>query len=428
VPSPGALPHDYDTVRRVIDHPLQQHAVHMVASLISILRSLKTAGDYYEFQRHLFAELAAVQGWQASASKNVKRQRRGRSAAPIVVEEWPIELIASNRIARQLRSVGDALAWRLFNFDRRSIMALSLNAAPSPIVHKEGLQYDLAEVDRIWRHERRFALLHDLTNCLRIADLTKFGGPVPEVIEVKKDPSRSDPRQLRRVQVALAMILKGGRQPEDEVLHIAHQKLVTHHGVLAEAIAQAGSAGISSVRVESEWGLTCLSQLRATSRTESQELLNEARTKTFRLAGLGEREDQHQLLTHSFDAVGKVPFFAPFTILPFTPDLCARLTCDAVAYESVLGWDRLAAAFQAEGFETASPLPRGSDPIPKGGPVIVIRRGGKAFWMGDVGFQQIALELIDLTAYAAATSEYVDAYETPQAGAFTFAAEGAVWR
>src|SRR5438552_3860193 len=185
----------------------------MVASLISILRSLKSADDYYQFQRHLLVELAAVQGWQASASKNVKRQRRGRSAAPIVVEEWPIELIAANRIARQLRSVGDALAWRLFAFDRRSIMALSRNAPPSPIVHKQGLPYELAEVDRIWKHERRFALLHDLTNCLRIGDLTKFGGPVPEVIEVKKDQSRKDPRQLKRVQVALAMILKGARQP-----------------------------------------------------------------------------------------------------------------------------------------------------------------------------------------------------------------------
>lgn len=78
------------------------------------------------------------------------------------------------RVGRQLRSVGDALAWRASGFDRSYITALSQNAPPGPMAGKAGLNARLVAVEARWNDHGRFALLHDLTSCLRIGDLTDF--------------------------------------------------------------------------------------------------------------------------------------------------------------------------------------------------------------------------------------------------------------
>jgi hypothetical protein len=39
---------------------------------------------------------------------------------------------------------------------------------------KEGLSYELGAIQELWKTKGHFALHHDLTNCLRIADLTEF--------------------------------------------------------------------------------------------------------------------------------------------------------------------------------------------------------------------------------------------------------------
>ena len=108
------------------------------------------------------------------------------------------------RIARQYRCIGDALAWRVFGFQRRYILAFCHNQSSGVMAGKEGLSFERQRVDQIFREDGQFALMHDLTNCLRIGDITVFGdaGPVP--IEVKKDEKkelRSTP-QTRRLRAA----------------------------------------------------------------------------------------------------------------------------------------------------------------------------------------------------------------------------------
>ena len=97
------------------------------------------------------------------------------------------------------------MAWRRLGFDRRYILAYSRNADPGPITARlEGLRAEVKEVFRLWNSLGQFALLHDLTNCLRIGDLTVFGGTAPEVRDVKSNPARRlRPAQLRRMNQAL---------------------------------------------------------------------------------------------------------------------------------------------------------------------------------------------------------------------------------
>jgi hypothetical protein len=82
--------------------------------------------------------------------------------------DWSTERRVWDRIQRQFRAVCDALAWRMFRFDRRYIIAMSRSADPGPM-GKEVLPYELGRVQELWEQDGVFGLLHDLTNCLRIA-------------------------------------------------------------------------------------------------------------------------------------------------------------------------------------------------------------------------------------------------------------------
>lgn len=67
------------------------------------------------------------------------------------------------RVVRQLRDVGDGLAWRVHHFDRGLITALSDHDSPGPIVHKKGLGNEIGRVIECFRDNGHFALMHDLT-------------------------------------------------------------------------------------------------------------------------------------------------------------------------------------------------------------------------------------------------------------------------
>lgn len=78
------------------------------------------------------------------------------------------------RVWRQLKSIGDALAWRAFGYDRRVIVALSRNASPGPMHGKDGLIKEREVIEPAWRDNGEFVLHHDLTAALRVGDLSVF--------------------------------------------------------------------------------------------------------------------------------------------------------------------------------------------------------------------------------------------------------------
>jgi hypothetical protein len=97
---------------------------------------------------------------------------------PSLLETWQFERGVCERVARQFRCVGDALAWRVFGFERRNITALCQNAPPGVWAGKAGGPAELEAVERAYRQDGQFAILHDMTNCPRIGGMTIYGSPV----------------------------------------------------------------------------------------------------------------------------------------------------------------------------------------------------------------------------------------------------------
>lgn len=107
----------------------------------------------------------------------------------------------------------DGFAWTSFGYDWRIILALSRNDSPGPMYGKGGLPYELGAIQELWQTRQHFALHHDLTNCLRIADLTEFTADGQRLFHEIKAKPHTEKKQLERAQAVVDAINSGGVLP-----------------------------------------------------------------------------------------------------------------------------------------------------------------------------------------------------------------------
>jgi hypothetical protein len=138
-----------DWAGRLFLHPLHQETFGTLVSLIANLRQCREYADYYDFQQDLLTKVIEVQAHRSACRRVAHRLRTGKSVPPDAPAlrsredvndpaNWELEADVCERVDRQLRSIADALAWRVFNYDRRVMVALSRNDSPGPMVGKDG--------------------------------------------------------------------------------------------------------------------------------------------------------------------------------------------------------------------------------------------------------------------------------------------------
>lgn len=196
------------TPEEVLAHPRHRAAQAALVKLIEQLRACSDVEEGYAFQQDLLEHVLAVERDRNSLSQALKRitsRKHPQAGAPepqsgrdpAERETWQFEHDVCERVARQFRCVGDALAWRVFGYDRRHIIALCRNQSPGVMAGKKGLERERETVREAFVEDGRFALMHDLTNCLRIGDVTVFTDEGPVTDEVKTNEAkqeRSTPR------------------------------------------------------------------------------------------------------------------------------------------------------------------------------------------------------------------------------------------
>lgn len=217
------LNRDPDELPRIVFHPEQVAASSYIARLLDELRGAGNNTDaWYDFEARLFRARYRTDEARGRAARALKRTRSLKhpdwstsSTEPDVADfiapswrttcetgsrevgDWELEELVAERISRQLASVGDALAWRVFRYDRRVIIALSTNQPSGPFVGREGLPYEVGAI--LQRRERgNFSLLHDLTSVIRHVDITEvYPNGFRELQEIKASPTKTGSRQLR---------------------------------------------------------------------------------------------------------------------------------------------------------------------------------------------------------------------------------------
>jgi hypothetical protein len=367
-------------VDAVLRHPRHEGAQKSLPELIGQLRACRTPADGYEFQEALFAELLEVEKARNALSRAAKRMKAGKPPQPGAPEPqsgldpgqpetWQLEHDVCERIARQFRCVGDALAWRVFGFQRKYVIALSQNAPPGVMAGKEGLAAERDRVRQAWE-DGRFALLHDLTNCLRIGDVTVFGKDGShEIIEVKSDAERRSPAQRRRIRAAEDALQGAGPLPgNDRRAHLYDLDVPfrTHLDLLRYGLQRAAGEGIFTARLPGARMLVAADIYGCSAQgwtdDEYQHRLDRQLPAARRRAGLG-RDRTWNMTATSLDSVARDPLRVPFAAYPLHPVTCARLIGDLAFFAVETNGPALEQCLAAAGIDADWVLPPDAGPL-----------------------------------------------------------------
>jgi hypothetical protein len=316
-------------------------------------RAQRAAGDIRRARKRL--QDGKAPGWPVEHDAEITALTRPEwqlrcDPATCADQDWAAELRVAERVVRQLKSVGDALAWRVFRYDRRAIIALSSNSPPGPFVGKKGLNHELGSVIDHWRDRKTFTLLHDLTSVLRILDSTEVQ---PDgflmVREVKSSPQASASRQLKLAQAALDAIdghapLPAANPEVQTYLWRSDCQLKTHVRTLGQLIKQTSATGywVGHVggRIAGIVNLLTLAQSGADPALQWEDYVGfrDAALSRYLAGGI------HHLKAVSADAAARDPGIAPYGIYPLPAWVRAALICDFVIIESIMAEHQLAAA------------------------------------------------------------------------------------
>jgi len=435
---------DPDTLVAIMRHPAQQETAADIAELIGGLRKCKQPSDYYEFQRYLFGLVYEVEERRAQCSRIIKRLRRGGTlpadvpvpphyGEPSKLESWELEAYVYERLARQLRTVGDGLAWRCFAYDRRVILALSRNFPAGPMYGKEGLPYELGRIMKLWENDHHFALHHDLTNCLRIADLTEITDDGGRLLREIKAKPHTEKKQLERAQAAVDAIMHGGPLPGDRPdarLVELTEPYVTNLKQLGDLLDLAKRHGCRGMKLSQGRALVASSVPRVLQRwsqdfAEANRVLDSARQRAIVRAGIDTAV--HHVKGFSSDTASRSPIMAPWSIYPFSPLDCAALICDLLVFETTVSAEALVESLERAGL-TGDVLLEPADCQLDGdmGVVQAHWRDRSMIWHA-FGLNLLLYELAEPDTLARGMGETMRMENPPREPVMVYANEASIW-
>ena len=435
---------DQNTLVAVMRHPAQAETAADIAELIGGLRKCEQPSDYYEFQRYLFGLVYRVEERRAQCSRIIKRLRRGAALPadapapphygdPVQLSSWELEAYVYERLARQLRTVGDGLAWRCFAYDRRVILALSRNFPAGPMYGKEGLPYELGRIKDLWENDHHFALHHDLTNCLRIADLTEITDDGGRLLREIKAKPHTEKQQLERAQAAVDAIMHGGPLPggrPDARLVELTEPYVTNLKQLGDLIELAKRHGCRGMKLSQGRALVASSVPRVLERWgqdlgEANRVLDSARQRAITRAGIDTA--MHHIKGFSSDTASRSPIMAPWSIYPFSPVDCAALICDLLVFETTVSAQALVESLKRAGLTGEVLLKPTNGQL--GGEMGVVRahwRDRSMIWHA-FGLNLLLYELAEPDTLARGMGEAMRMNNPPREPVMVYANEAGIW-
>jgi hypothetical protein len=432
-----------DDRRAVMTHPVQQACVELLGKLIRELRGCRTFEQFDNFQRRLFQYVLEVESHWGEVRRCQKRLLRGKALTfdatklpegsdPQDPWMWHIEDLVAERMCRQFRAIGDALAWRASGNDRSYILALNYNAAPGPMTSKEGVGYELRAVTDM-RARGQFGLLHDLTNCLRIADITEFdtdGGKL--LYEIKKNPNAKRGPQLRRMAAAVEAVMSGGELPNLPGSAFARPstRCRTHIRSFASVIREAQQHAIASVPLPGRRAIVAMSASPVNqSGKDVQGVLDEwtrRRFEALQLAG-ALHTAHHITLSSAVRNHNLVPWIIPFALYPLPPEDCALLICDYILFEVIMDLESLVQALARQDITAESHLEHAAATLQPTDTVLSLRKGSRGMTLTQGALYELMMEFYEVNTWAAAIAEVLDNPASPKHPVLAFSTTR-VWR
>lgn len=345
----------------ITTHPLHRENLETVQGLIVALRESRTLRDLSSVQECLFEAIQNAENEQQRAEDLAQRCARSRDEVLRIKREhgsldkvklWELQQEEKNynlratvlkHVRLQLRSVGDGLLWKAVDYDRGYIGTLT--AAPGSgnlhLADGEGLGQERRVIAQC--HSKGIlAVHHDLTACARVGDLTLvYPSGKKTTVEVKKTKASGSKQELRLRRIS--QILSGAPvNPSGEPTQILRSIPGTpkHHlDKYCEILVEAGMKGHASKIINDYMGITAVNFLHSGWDTiHDAPMSDQRRAKLYKQVMQADLDALRGIIYKEDSTVGKwdseeriyveeARSGAPWSIYPFTPDVCAFLTC-----------------------------------------------------------------------------------------------------
>lgn len=432
---------------QVMKHPAQLRNLQVIEYLLRQLDACTSLDEYIDFQGLLVQATVKTHQDAGEIDQQERRSLQGKGIKgltdwPLALDpatatpaDWAIERIVASRVLRQIRAVGDTLAWRAFGYDRGSITVLASNQSPGRITNKTGLNSELRLVFEAWKERKCFALLHDLTSALRIGDVTEFGlDGSRHIFEVKSSPNAKTSRQRRRMQEAVDAIEGRGPLPKIDrsdptfYLYRTAVPLRADFTELRTLIERASSIGDWSGRVGKGRVTGVLALLKL-----AEDPAHEVRLAQYR-SHLGRALNKHlagtvqHVKAVSTDYTARRADVAPFGIFPLPVETRAQLICDYLVLDTRMAIEAVAQCLEKHGLRVDVPLPMQNSQHAGNKSVIHIYGDKAHLTVHGHGLHNLLMEFVNLDCFAAATAEMFNMDPTGARPLLMFAGERRVWR
>lgn len=209
-----SLPTDLDVLPESVHSDVHSAFVdtwHQLTSLISQVRKCQKLANYYLLQEELGTHIVKADNKVDDSNIAIYQAKKelnkiSNTADPEKKRDLHVKLLEADLkrqlyllIGKQYRTVGDAMAWQLYQYNAHAIHSLGMNQSPGIISQAKGkgALTEESQVHRYWEQESAFALRHDYTNCLRVSDLSIFrdDSNYAELREVKASSKKKKPSQ-----------------------------------------------------------------------------------------------------------------------------------------------------------------------------------------------------------------------------------------
>lgn len=279
------------------NHPLYRRQRSNVVDLVARLQQAQEPAAYADLQRRLL-ELTVDCQRVEDELRDRRGEQRKRIAEVARREPKPIDELrslqeelraigisqdATKALHGTFRTIGDGMAWRALNYDRRAISALGARARVGRLSEGSGLDAELGEL-AAREDEGDFAILNDLTNCLLHGDVTIVrrlrGRREVGIVEVKVGgEAAQDPRQTRRLEDVIGLLHTGSHPTaadgEPLVVRYAPIPYRTFLGDLRQLVVQARRDGYASGRPSACMALEVLDEAAVTASSKTLDHLVE---------------------------------------------------------------------------------------------------------------------------------------------------------
>jgi hypothetical protein len=269
------------------------------------------------------------------------------------------EIYGFELINRALKEVVDGIVWRLFKYNRAILYLLADKEPIDSLRLDKGLIETLYELGDIFLGPGNIAIINDISNFLRIGDITKIenDGNI-ELIEVKssrKQRGRRIQRQKQNMCEVVEFINTGYKEYDDTKLLLLDSNIRQVHYLqnLLDSIKRSQVKGYDSILI----GDYLILEISNHDKIDNPKKMIEY------------FEDKHELIRKSWEKKSDVlidSFFVekleysknyiPYSILPFHEEICANIIMGKVMIHGLLNVSEIFRKIEKAGWEIVNSL------------------------------------------------------------------------